>query len=202
LDLWNKAAHGLPKKASLTYNLRSIFAAFHRIVKRKAFLEGRIHGFLNARSKFLLPSHKKCYFKHELYLNDKKRVADFILQREEGLPAMLIELENPSVKMFKKNGEWTADANHARNQITEWVRFIDENPANTQGEFGFLKGPKERLVVIGRGLERLDRMINSKYQDTVMWTYDLLAREAKDHWNHVIVEQYNLLGIVNPGTLK
>lgn len=203
LDLWNKAAHGLglPKGHSFLSNLRSIFTTFHRIVKRKAFLEERIHRFINFNSKFLLPPHKKCHFKHELYLNDEKRVADFILQRERALPSMLIELENPSVKMFKKNGEWTAEANHARNQIAEWARFIEQNPANTQGQFSFLNGPKQRLVIMDRGLEHLDEMINSKYQDTVMWTYDLLAKEAKDYWNSIIIEQCRLLGIANPNTL-
>ena len=202
LDLWNNAVHGLPKGSSFIVNLRSIFRTFHRIVKRKAFLEGRIHRFINSNANFLLPPHKECYFKHPLYLNDEKREADFILQRERALPSMLIELENPNARMFKKNGEWTAEANHARNQISEWVRFIQQNPANTQGEFSFLGGPKQqRLVIMGRGLEHLDEMINSKYQDTVMWTYDLLAKEAKDYWNNIIIEQCRLLGIANPNTL-
>ncbi len=166
-------------------------------------MEGRIHRFINSNANFLLPPHKKCYFKHPLYLNDEKREADFILQRERALPSMLIELENPNAKMFKKNGEWTAEANHARNQIAEWVRFIQQNPANAQGQFSFLSGPKQqRLVIMGRGLEHLDAMINSKYQDTIMWTYDVLVKEAKDCWNKIIVGQCHLLGIANPNTLR
>ncbi len=202
LDLWNKAAHGSPPKGySFLFNLGSIFTTFDRIIKRKSFLEGRVHRFINSNSKFLLPPHKNCYFKHQLYLNDERREADFILERERAFPSMLIELENPSAKMFKKNGEWTAEANHARNQITEWVRFINENPANTQGQFSFLKGPKQRLVIMDRGLEHLDEMIDSKNQDTIMWTYSLLAKEAKDHWNKIIIEQCRVLGITNPNTL-
>jgi len=203
LDLWNKAAHdlGSPKGDSFISILGSIFTAFHLIIKRKSFLEGRIHRFISFNSNFLLPPHKKCYPKHQLYLNDERKEADFILQRERALPSMLIELENPSAKMFKKNGELTAEANHAKNQIAEWVRFIEQNPANTQGQFSFLNGPKQRLVIMDRGLEHLDKMINSKYQDAIMWTYDLLAKEAKDYWNNIIIEQCRLLGIANPNTL-
>jgi len=54
---------------------------------------------------------------------------------------------------------------------------------------------------MGRGLEFLKEMINSKYTDTIMWTYDLLLKEAKDRWNRIIIEQCKLLGISNPNLL-
>ena len=114
---------------------------------------------------------------------------------------MLIELENPKTKMFKSNGEWSYAANHAKYQIAEWVKFIDQNPGNSNGEMNFLTGPnKERLVVMGHGLNFLDRMKDSKFSDTIMWTYDLMISEAKENWKQIIIDQCKLVN-VNPPEL-
>ncbi len=202
INFWNNAINNFPKNSSFLDNLRKIFDRFESIIKRKSFLERRIHRYIKEYATFLLPEFRKSFFDHELILHGEKRLADIIMQQETGLRALLIELENPAVKMFKKGGELTAEANHARNQISEWVRFIEQNPEKTQGEMNFLNGPKERLVIIGRGLEHLEAMINSKYTDTIMWTYDLFLKEAKDRWNGIIAQQCWLLGISNPNILN
>jgi hypothetical protein len=112
---------------------------------------------------------------------------------------MLIELENPKSKMFKNNGEWSFGANHAKYQIAEWVKFIDQNPENANGKMDFLTGPnKERLVIMGRGLNFLDKMKDSKYSDTIMWTYDLMINEAKENWEKIIINQCKLLNLDPP----
>lgn len=201
INFCNNAINNFPKNSSFLDNLRKIFDRFGSIIKRKAFLERRIHRYIKEYAKFLLPEFRKSFFDHELMLHGEKRIADIIMQRETGLPALLVELENPAVQMFKKGGELTAEANHARNQISEWVRFIEQNPENTQGEMNFLNGPKERLVIMNRGFEHLEAMVNSKYTDTIMWTYDLFLKEAKDRWNGIIIEQCKLLGISNPNIL-
>ena len=54
---------------------------------------------------------------------------------------------------------------------------------------------------MNRGFEHLEAMVNSKYTDTIMWTYDLFLKEAKDRWNGIIIEQCKLLGISNPNIL-
>jgi hypothetical protein len=203
LDYWNNADNHFPLQdaKSFIYNLQTVFNKFEHIIKRKAFLERRVHRFINSYSKQLLPNHKRVYFEHELSLRGERRVADFILQRDDGMPALLIELENPSVKIFKNNGELTAEANHAKNQISEWIRFIDQNQENIKDDMYFLSGPKQRLVVMGKGLEYQQEMIDSKFTDTTMWTYEYLIKQAKDQWNSIIKEQCNLIGIVNPNLL-
>ena len=134
-----------------------------------------------------------------MFYESERRKADFILQREDGFPPMLIELENPKSKMIKNDGEWTCAANHAKNQIAEWAKFIDQNLENSKGEMDFLIGPnKERLVIMGRGLKFLEKMKDSKYSDTIMWTYDLMIREAKENWNQIIRNQCKLLNIDPP----
>lgn len=203
LDIWNNAQNGLPGGGgSFIYKLKNIFDKFNSIIKRKAFKERRIHRFINENKRILLPEFKNCFFEYEFILNVEKRKADFILEKEAGLPAILIELESPHIKVFKKNGELTAEGNHAKNQIADWVKFIDENPDNSMGKMSFLKGRKERLVIGGRGLEFLDKMKDSLHSDTTIWTYTLLIKELKERWNNLIIEQCKLLGISNPNTLK
>ncbi|HDR8342854.1 TPA: DUF4263 domain-containing protein [Bacillus cereus] len=202
IDFWNNGQNEFSEQNSFVDNLQNIFDRFKNIIKRKSFVERRIHRYINEYYMYLLPSHIDKYFEHPLYLNGEKRVADFILKRENSLPSMLIELESPNVKIFKKNGEPTAEANHAKNQISEWVRFIEQNSKNAEGEFEFLHGPKERLVIMGRGMDYKEQMMNSRYTDTLMWTYDFLIIEAKEKWNKFILEQCKVLGIEHPNLIQ
>jgi hypothetical protein len=195
INIWNASITSLPN-SNFIGALNDIFKRFTSVISHEAFKEKKTHRYINANSNYLLPHHKKCYFEKELFLNGDMRKADFTLQREDGIPPILIELENPKSKMFKKNGEVSHIANHAKSQIAEWVRFIEQNPENCKGEMGFLQGPnKTRLVVMGRGLEFYGEMSNSRYTDTIMWTYDMLLKEAKENWIKQIAEQRKVLGI-------
>lgn len=183
---------------SFVYHLQTIFARFQGTIKLKGFRERRIHRFINQHSNLLLPSHKSCFFEYELILNDEKRKADFILEQEPGMPPLLIELEPPSDMLFRQDGEFTARALHARHQISEWIRFIDQNPENTAGSMAFLRIPtKQRMIIMGRGMDQRTRMLNSNYTDTIMWTYDMLISNAKDQANRFIKSQCQALGITD-----
>ena len=144
----------------------------------------------------ILPNHKNCFFEHKFYLNNEVKIADFVLEREQGMSSLLIELELPVHKVFTKKYDLTHQANHARKQISDWVSFIDKDSArNASGEFSFLSGPKDRLVIIGRGLEHRERLIDTKFDGVTFWTYEMLIEEAKIHWNNHISNQYKLLGL-------
>ena len=196
IELWNSAVEGV-KGQSFIQETMKVFEKFQTIAKRKAFLERRIHRFMNEYSGLLLPSHKKCLSEQALYLGDEKRKSDFILEREQGLPPMLIELESPVHEILTKRGDLTAPANHARQRISEWVSFIEGDPLrNASGENSFLTGPKERLVIIGRGLEHRQRLIQTKFDGITFWTYSILIEEARNRWNNHIASQYKLLGLI------
>lgn len=196
IDFVNKAVHNVAMTDSFVIETKKIFSKFVAIIKRKAFLERRIHRYLYAYAYFLLPSHRQCLYEHRIHLDDEYREADFILEREAGFPSILIELESPAKKIFRRNGELTADANHAKAQIFEWVAFIEKDARrNASGEFAFLSGPKERLVIMGRGLDNKDKMLSTKFQDTLIWSYDLLLEQAKSQWNDTIEKQCKLVGL-------
>lgn len=198
-DMWNIAFNNLPKAVSFVKEAQEVFTRFKCLIRRKSFLERRIHRYINSYRSLILPQHKKCFYDYKIFLAGEYRKADFILEREKGMPALLIELENPSFKLFKQNGELTAQANHAKNQIAEWIKFIEQNPEqNAKGEMDFLNGPKQRLVIMGKGMEHLKKMVNSRYSDTIMWTYDLFIQEAISRLNSIVNEQCKILGIEYP----
>ena len=142
----------------------------------------------------MLPAHKQCYYEHRLQLGAKERIADFILEREFALPAILIELENPASPAFRQDGQLTQFANHAREQIREWVQIIDDGPGNRTGEMAFLAGPKIRLVVLGESLRFIDKMKESARSDTTIWTYDMLLQEAKERVHQELASLHKQMG--------
>lgn len=196
IGFWNARAlkHDDPK--SYVSEVKNILDKFKAIIRKKSFLERRIHRFIIEHSHILLPPHKKCFYEHIVYRNEDFRKADFILEREQGLPPILIELESPTHPIFTKNYDLTAQANHARSQISEWVAFIDSDAMrNARGDFYFLTGPKERLVIIGRGLEHKSRLIETKYDGVVFWTYDILIEEITNRLNDNYASQCGMVGL-------
>lgn len=202
LDEWNNLGNNLDPNYSFIYNLKKIFDAFQAILNRRSFVERRLHRFLNSHSLYLLPSYKKCHFEFILRLGDDIRKADFILERELGFPPILIELESSFHRIFKKKDELTVYGNHAGEQIKEWVKFIESNSENASGNNDFLRGKKDRLVIVGRGLDCIDAMKDTKFGENLVWTYDLLAYEAKNRWNNLIIDQCKKLNISNPNLLQ
>lgn len=202
LEIWHEAVNHIPRgSVSIVRGLQNLITRLRDITKLKGFKERRVHRYINAHPQTFLPEHEKTFFEHPLYLAGEKRVADFILQRGNGQPPLLIELENPVHKVFTRTGDLTKEANHARRQITDWVRFIRENSDNAKGEMQFLSGPVDRLVIMGRGLERYQEMLETRYGDTLIWTYDVLAKFAVDRWNRIIAQQCDLLQIEDKGAL-
>jgi hypothetical protein len=196
VDEWNRALAGTPKQENFVIHVTEVLQRLRHLPKRKAFLERRIHRFIDAHSRIILPPHRDKYFEHKIRCGEEVRKADFVLQREAGMRPLLIELESPHCKVFRKDGEFTQAVNHARHQISEWVSFIDCEPqSNAAGDFAFLAGPKDRLIIIGKGLEHRDRLLATRRDDTLVWTYDLLLEEAIGRLNECYSLQCQIVGL-------
>lgn len=196
IEMWNGATNNLKPRQSYIQETRRVLDKFEAIVKRKSFLERRIHRFINEHRSILLPEHRTCLFEHRLHLDSETRVADFILGREQGLPSIFIELESPIHEVFTKRGDLTAQVNHARQQVSEWVKYVELAPQlNAFGELKFLTGPKERMIIIGKDTDKKDRLIDTKHDGVTVWTYSILLQEAKQRMNNRLVSQYKMLGI-------
>jgi hypothetical protein len=193
-EQWSAVELGLNPNKSVHEQMQLLFNRFSALIRRKSFVERRIHRFIRDHGRALLPAYRRCFFEHRLFSGDEERVADFILQREFAFPALLIELENPARPAFREDGQLSQYANHAREQIREWVQFIDDNPNNRSGDFEFLAGEKNRLVVIGEGLRFIDKMRESARSDTTIWTYDMLLHEAKQRVHDELVAIHEKTG--------
>ncbi|HVO13308.1 MAG TPA: hypothetical protein VMX54_21385 [Vicinamibacteria bacterium] len=195
VHIWSTVLAGMPPGGSFIDGAKRVFDRFAASIRMRLFRERKIHRLLRAHAGLLMPPHKRLLFEHEIYLGDDVRKADFILEREQGAPALLVELEAPVHKVFRKDGNLTQEATHAREQIVEWASFIDQDAKrNASGDLNFLAGPKERLVVIGRGIEQRELMLRQRWSDTNIWTYDVLLAEARTRWNNTVAEQCRLLG--------
>jgi uncharacterized protein YaaR (DUF327 family) len=194
IQIWNNIVYNFPVETDFEFKLKEVIKKCELLIKRKSFFERRIHRYINEYSKFILPDHKECYFEHKIHSENSYRKADFVLERESGLPSLLIELENPCHKIFTKKGDFTKEVNHAKVQISEWIKLIDKHSINTKNKMSFLQGNKQRMVIIGRGLERIKEMRDTNFDDTTIWSYNLLILEAKNKWNNYYREIQDLIG--------
>jgi hypothetical protein len=138
----------------------------------------------------LCPTHTKMWPKLAL----GAQVTDFVFQEAIG-DYLLVELERATYRLFLRHGHPSRELNHARGQITDWKRYLEDNLSTVQRELGLTAistNPKS-LIVIGRSqsLTPEDRRklvtIENESPKTKIMTYDDVLENAK-----AIVE--NLLG--------
>lgn len=86
---------------------------------------------LYSRKYGIQPNFKEISFGGELrcdfaWLNDNS----------DGPEWVLIEIEKPKMKLFKKDNEPTAELNHAIEQVKSWDRYFIDNPNEKKRIFG------------------------------------------------------------------
>ncbi len=192
---------------SYSIEVNKIVNRLSSIIKRKSFLERRVHRYIYEHKQYLLPKHSKCFFEYKLISEDRStyRKADFILQREGKLSPILIELESPVHKVLTKNKSLTKESNHAREQIDEWIEYINCNPIdNCKNEMSFLKNTKfEKIVIMGKGIDDVEVLSSKSFSGTEFWTYDMLINEVKksieDNFKvlcqTINIDEYNIFDI-------
>jgi hypothetical protein len=114
------------------------------------------------------------------------RETDFVFQEATG-DYLLVELERANYRLFLKDGHPSRELNHARGQITDWKRYLEDNVSTVQRELsltGISTNPKS-LIVIGRSqsLSPEDRRklvtIENESPKTKIMTYDDVLENAK-----------------------
>ena len=138
--------------------------------------------FLMKNPVLLWPTQKRVWPK--VRFGDK--VSDFVFQ-DANDDYLLVELENPSKRLFLLNGDTSSWLNHAQNQITDWKRYIEDNLKAVQAELG-LEGispnPKSLIVmdrssaVSEKGRRKLVAMRSENPRQSIM-TYDDVLENAK-----------------------
>ena len=131
-------------------------------------------------------------------------VTDFVFKEASG-DYLLVELERSTHRLFRNDGHPRAELNHARDQITDWKRYLEDNLSTVQRELGLIDisiNPNS-LIVIGRAhsldsenRRSLTTMENQNPKLKIM-TYDDIYDNAK-----AVIE--NLFGPIweNPGNTQ
>ena len=79
------------------------------------------------------------------------RDSDFVFREPAG-EYLLVEIERPSRRLFRKDGQQHEELTHAVNQVLDWYRYIEDNVDTVRRELkldGIGIRP-DALVVLGR----------------------------------------------------
>ncbi len=144
--------------------------------------EAPLQSFLEDHPELLSPSHTRVWRKLKIGAN----ITDFVF-REASNDYLLVEIEAPKRTLFRKNGQPHGELVHAISQVTDWLRYIEDNLATVQRELGLtgISVSPSSLIVIGRseGLTNDDRRRLTTLQNQSpklrIFTYDDLLATAK-----------------------
>jgi len=73
---------------------------------------------------------------HEVAIGNYKCDFAWLNDRSDGPEWVLVEIEKPNLRLFKKNGEPTAKLHHACEQVHSWIRYFSEYPNEKKRIFG------------------------------------------------------------------
>lgn len=111
---------------------------------------------------------------------------DFVFRDATG-DYLLVELEKSTHRLFLQGGDRTAELRHAQDQVSDWKRYIEDNPATVRTELGLtgISSNPRSLIVIGRsstltqeGRRKLQTFENDSPKNKIM-TYDDLFESTK-----------------------
>lgn len=154
-------------------------------------VEEELHQLLNRSPDghfFLAPRASEV--RSKVKFGDKE--SDFVVCNGDG-NYELIELERHTPRILKKSdGEPTAEYNHARQQILDWLRFVADNPQYVDNELGLpgMRRPRGR-VIMGRSKDISGEAANRRWkqmkeaQDIVPQTFDELLQESLSFLDNV-----------------
>jgi len=80
----------------------------------------------------------------------------------DGPEWVLVEIEKPKLKLFRKDNEPTQQLNHAIEQVKSWKRYFNENPAEKKRIFGAVG--RFRFILVGGKKESWETPYASKWR--------------------------------------
>lgn len=106
-----------------------------------------LQSFLRDHAPLLCPAHTKMWPK--LALGARK--TDFVF-KDATNDYLLVELEPSTHRLFRKDGQRTAVLTHAMDQVTDWIRYLEDNLPTVQRELGLdgISSKPRSLIVLGR----------------------------------------------------
>jgi len=168
---------------TLTSKLEAVIDGFEKLLGKNGVQEKEIQKYIN-NNKFLLhPNPEEFWSEVPIGLGTEYRI-DFLIREPVG-SYILVEIENPNLRIFTKNGDFTHQANHAQRQVEDWQDWIENNIHTIQNKYPEMASPKG-IAIMGRSNNMTDsersrlsrRNINLGGSLTLL-TYDELILNAK-----------------------
>lgn len=152
-------------------------------------LEEPLHQFLKAHPELLCPTSDKSWSKMAF----GKRVSDFVF-REPHNDYLLVEIESPICKLFRKDGQPRHELIHAINQTHDWIRHIEDNRETVERDSGLngISTNPRTLVVIGRSADLTDEnrrtltTIQNQHPKLRIQTYDDVLISARQNLERIL----------------
>lgn len=164
-------------QARLREYYKAIVDEFSRLLDAGDTAEELLQQFLTRHGEVMSPGYKRFFPKVVLGAH----VTDFIVEERSG-EYLLVELESPKRRLFRANGHEAADLTHARGQVHDWIRYIQDNKSTVERELNLtsMSASPRALIVIGRSknvTDRNRRMLQVGADKIEVLTYDdLLAK--------------------------
>ena len=167
--------------------MEELIAEFQQRLHEQTNRERPLHLFLRDNPILLAPDHIKCLYQPKF---GEKYIPDFILVQasDYGDKCTLIEIERADHKLFTKNGDQTAELNHAMTQIDEWRSWLGLNARYGQDNLNLknLHSECQAMVIIGRKSQlnqttkkKFERLTLKSHHQTEILTYDDLLERSK-----------------------
>ena len=157
---------------------RELLYQYEQLLNSNPEREETLQKFLEAHPALLSPTHIRCYPKLALGAH----ITDFVFQEPTG-DYLLVELEKSTHELFlkgRRRTDATSELNHARSQICDWKRYLQDNLWTVQNELGLIgiSSTPRSLIVIGRSAmldvdqRRKLTAMESENPTTKILTYD------------------------------
>jgi antiviral defense system Shedu protein SduA len=162
-----------------------MLSKFEELLNSNPQREEVLQQFLKEHPEMLCPTYARCHPKLALGAH----VTDFVFGEANG-DYLLVELEKSIARPFlkgKKATDPSTDLNHARSQVTDWRRYLQDNLKTVEIELGLtgISSNPRSLIVIGRSAmlntkqrQKLIAMENESPRSKIM-TYDDVLHNAR-----------------------
>lgn len=137
----------LDPRAGARQQYSKILLEFKELLDSEPQREEILQSFLKDNPALLCPTYTRVWPKLQL----GSRITDFVFSDATD-DYLLVELEKSTDRLFLKDGHTSRELNHARGQVVDWKRYLEDNLSTVQQElglFGISSNPRS-LIVIGR----------------------------------------------------
>lgn len=145
--------HSLDPNAEARRVVSALLDKYKALLDSEPEKEEMLQEFLTQYPALLCPAYARVWPK----LPFGAHKTDFVFQEASG-DYLLVELEKSTDVLFIKDGHSSRELNHARGQVQDWKRYLEDNLSTVQREIGLagISSNPKALIVMGRSASLTD----------------------------------------------